>query len=139
MTKERACANTPSLSRRATLAVMAASPLTFTSASAQTAPGGKGQAKMARLYAEWSGAKAEISRAEAARFPNDADRKTIDRLYDKAFDAQDAIAAEPCRQEGDVWFKLAVALDSFPYAPDDNILLNLRAEAMQMVNLSDKA
>lgn len=127
------------ITRRAALTAMAASPLALTSASAQTADRPQGDPNLKELYGEWVNAKAEISRAEAVCLPNDVDRKTMDRLYDKAFDAQDAIAAARCRHEGDVWFKLAVALDSFPDAPDDNILLNLRADAMQMVNLSDKA
>lgn len=120
------------ITRRATLAALTASPFTIASVATQAAPGGEGQTHVARLFVKW---KSEVREGNRLSYLDREEESG--RAYDSALNIQDEIAAAPCQNSSDVWIKLHVALDNFPDAPDDNILLSLKVDATRLVNTTD--
>lgn len=116
------------ITRRATLAVLAASPISMASSTLTPNSASQGQTRLAKLFSDWQSAirKAEYLSSEGRH-------DEAERTFDTALDIHDQIASEPCADGQDVWRKLHVALHDFPDAPDDNILLSLKSDAAEAV------
>ncbi|MFG6584745.1 hypothetical protein [Sulfitobacter sp. 1A12779] len=119
------------ITRRMTLAAFTASPFAMATTAA---PACQRQTQVSDLFRDWRNELREGNRLSSMDCEEESGH-----AFNRALDIQDAIAAAPCQNDSDVWIKLHVALDNFPDAPDDNILLSLKADAMRFIDHSDTA
>ncbi len=109
-TKERACANTPGLSRRSLIASMpllALAAVPKAHASANFAPAFIGETPVATLFREWERLNAAVWAADRA---NDDDG--FERAHDARWAHEQILMHEPSRCEQDVLLKIAAWTDT---------------------------
>lgn len=130
------------ITRRATLAALTASPLTIASISTQAAPGGEGQTALEKSYAEWLSAQNDIEETltlhPADKLTKADETRILGPLYGRADTLQEAMIAAPVTGPRDLAVKVLVVLAT-PEVLDDDAVDRIKADAMRLVNLTDTA
>lgn len=130
------------ITRRATLAALTASPLTIASVATQAAPGSEGQTMLEQTYVEWLSAQNDIEETltlhPADKLTKADENRILGPLYQHADALQEAMIAAPVTGPRDLAVKVLVVLAA-PEALDDDAVDRIRADAMRLVNLTDKA
>ncbi|TCP62165.1 hypothetical protein EV663_1027 [Rhodovulum bhavnagarense] len=128
------------ITRRATLAALTASPLTIASVATQAAPGGEGQTTLEKTYVEWLSALNDIEETlilhPADKLTKVDENRILGPLYDRADTLQEAMIAAPVTGPRDLAVKVLVVLAT-PGALDDDAVDRIKADAMRLVNLTD--
>ena len=126
------------ITRRTTLAVLAASPFTIASVAALTVPGGEGQTILENTYQQWLSAQNDIEETLALlphQLTKSMEQDVLEPLYRRADALEDAIIVASVTGPGDLAVKVLVVLAT-PEALDEDAVDRIKADAMLLVNLS---
>lgn len=130
------------ITRRATLAALTASPFTIASGATQAASGVERQTTLEKTYLEWLSAQNDIKETltlhPANKLTKADENRILGPLYDRADMLKEAMVAAPVTGPRDLAVKVLVILAT-PEALDDDAVDRIKADATQLVNLSDKA